>query len=521
VPSAPFFNRQNIVLFFLTGILSVLAAGWFYSFSLTKGEYAVATLKVSFPSKKPISGYDPAHIQLAPDYILCENLFSPLVELDPAGRLVGGVAEKFEWRGNRLIFKIRPNLRTIGGIPITAADAAFSLKRLLILGSSTHGNLKPLLCKSRSLKSIDDLCPGIEVADSELILKVEKRDSFLIPLLASIDFAVIPQSAVDPSTLKIVDYKETSGPYFLEGSSENEFRLVANPFHYHYSNQIPQKVELIFTDSIESSLKGLRNGQIDFLTTIDHVPASEMIKFSSDHTGFNLHQTMNIRSLVTTFTKLGLHHLSEVQRLDIGRILRKSFSGYLQKKDGFEIQTQIFPVFGAAGLKKDKIGKLEQLLAQDVPSMSDLPLRVRIVRLEPFEDYKKLILKALPNAVVERGTVPSFEKFDTQHLEPHLFISGPDLSYQEDFSLLSYYMGTGYFGIFGKEGEEWLGEYQKIDDQEERLNKLRELHFQTITHARTMPIAVYPYAALVRKPWQIGLSNFFADTQLWLIKRQH
>jgi hypothetical protein len=141
--------------------------------------------------------------------------------------------------------------------------------------------------------------------------------------------------------------------------------------------------------------------------------------------------------------------------------------------------------------------------------------------LEPFEDYKKLILKALPNAVVERGTVPSFEKFDTQHLEPHLFISGPDLSYQEDFSLLSYYMGTGYFGIFGKEGEEWLGEYQKIDDQEERLNKLRELHFQTITHARTMPIAVYPYAALVRKPWQIGLSNFFADTQLWLIKRQH
>lgn len=478
------------------------------------------TLKVGFPSRKPISNYDPAHIQLAPDYILCENLFSPLVEMDPVGRLVGGVAENFEWRGNKLVFKIRSDLRTIGGSTVTAADAAFSLKRLLILGSSTHGNLKPILCRNQLFTAIDDDCPGIEVTDSELILNVEKRDTFLIPLLASIDFAVIPQGSVDPVTLELIDYKETSGPYFVEGTSDGAFYLVANPFHYHFSQQIPQKVDLIFTDSIEASLKGLRDGKIDFLTTIDHVPASEMIKFTSDNNRFNLHQTMNIRSLVTTFTKLGLGVLSERQRLDIGRSLRKSFSSYLEKKDGFEIQSQIFPVFGAAGLKQDQIESIEQLLAEDSPSEIALPLRVRVIRLEPFEDYKKFILLALPNATVEKGTVPAFEKFDEQHLEPHLFISGPDLSYREDFSLLSYYMGTGYFGIFGKEGLEWLLDYQRIDDQERRLEKLRDLHFQTIVRARTMPIAVYPYSALARKPWNINLSNFFADTQLWLIKHQ-
>lgn len=480
----------------------------------------MTVLKVGFPSKKLISNYDPAHIQLAPDYILCENLFSTLVEVDPSGRLVGGIAEKFEWKGTNLVFKIRSGLRTANGTPITASDAAFSLKRLLVLDTATHGNLKSLICKNQNIKTMNDNCVGIEFTESELILKLEKRETFLISLLASIDFAVIPQKSIDPITLKIINYRETSGPYFVDHVTENGFSLSSNSTHFHYSQRIPQKIELIFTSTIEESIAGLNNGSIDFLSTIDHVPSSQMISLANKNTDFNLHVTMNIRSLVTTFTKVGIETISETQRLAIGRSIRQTFSEYLKTKAGFEIQSQIFPVFGAAGLSADEVHSLDLLLNQKSSEKIDLSLIVRIVRLEPFEDYKQLILKVLPNAIVEKGTVPSFEKFDSNHKAPHLFISGPDFGYLEDMSLLSYYMGTGYFGIFGGESEKWLKEYQEIEDTDIRLNKLRALHFQTITKAKTMPIAVYPYSAIVRKPWSIGLSNFFADTQLWLITRQ-
>lgn len=500
----------------------MISATWSYlTFKGTKGVNPQSMFRINFPSNKPITSYDPAHIQLAPDYILCENLFSTLVEFDPNGRLVGGIAEKFEWQGNNLVFKIRNHLKTIGGKKISAKDVVFSFKRLLILDSTTHGNLKSLLCQNQKIQSIEDHCPGIIERQDEVIFTLDRHKTFLIPLLASIDFAIIPQSSVDPKTLKIINYKETSGPYYVSATSAQGFKLLPNLSHYHYSKKMPQNVEFVFSESIESSWKKITEGTVDLLTTVDHVPSSEMIAFAASNKEFNLHHTMNIRSLVTTFTKLGINSLSEEQRLNIGRIIRKSFTEYLHHKEGFEIQSQIFPVFGAAGLPTDQVNSLTELLNRNINPEISVPLRMRVVRLEPFEEFRKVLIKALPQAIIERGTVPSFEKFPNDQQEPHLFISGPDFGYLEDFSLLSYYMGTGYFGLFGKEAQLWIKDYQETSDQNKRLVKLRNLHFYTIARARTMPIASYPYTALVKKPWKLNFSHFFADTQLWLIQHPH
>ena len=48
-----------------------------------------------------------------------------------------------------------------------------------------------------------------------LILRPDTETPFLLSMLAAIDFAVIPQIAVDPKDLSIKDYKNTSGPYYV------------------------------------------------------------------------------------------------------------------------------------------------------------------------------------------------------------------------------------------------------------------------------------------------------------------
>src|SRR5690606_8058931 len=102
-------------------------------------------LRVAFPYNKPATHYEPTRIHFGPEYIFLENIYSPLVELsNKNGQPVGGVAEKFQWdeTTNEYYLHIRKNLKTIDGYQITAEDAEFSLKRLLITSSNTHGNFK-------------------------------------------------------------------------------------------------------------------------------------------------------------------------------------------------------------------------------------------------------------------------------------------------------------------------------------------------------------------------------------------
>ena len=129
------------------------------------------TLRVAFPYDKPLSVYEPTRIHYAPEYILLENIYSPLIELHPEnGEPVPGVADRFEWVGNELHFHIRENLKTADGNSITAHDVEFSLKRLLIKRGNTHGNFHDLMCTDLELKSIEDSCSGIRVEGNTLIL---------------------------------------------------------------------------------------------------------------------------------------------------------------------------------------------------------------------------------------------------------------------------------------------------------------------------------------------------------------
>lgn len=89
----------------------------------------------------------------------------------------------------------------------------------------------------------------------------------------------------------------------------------------------------------------------------------------------------------------------------------------------------------------------------------------------------------------------------------------------EDIGLISYSMNAGIFGYKKMEAQAWLKEYMQILDKEERLKRLRELHYQVLSSPALVPLVSAPYVALARKPWKIELSQIYANNPLWLVKK--
>ena len=84
-----------------------------------------------------IVSLDPAQIFEFSGTDLANNVYDTLVELDPEnlGPLVPGIAESWSVGddGKTFTFKLRKDLKFQSGNPITAEDAAFSLRRVIIL----------------------------------------------------------------------------------------------------------------------------------------------------------------------------------------------------------------------------------------------------------------------------------------------------------------------------------------------------------------------------------------------------
>lgn len=179
----------------------------------------IATITVAVPDAKSMDGFDPAKIQFGYQYLVLLGTYSTLFEHDyHRSEIVTGLAESFSWKGTDLIVHLKKGHKTKSGYEITAYDVEQSFKRLIILNTNTHGDLGRILCNGSKLERLQDDCPGISVLDKYLVrFSLGENSPTFIRALTSIDFAVVPMNAVDKSTLKIIDYSETSGPMYYSG----------------------------------------------------------------------------------------------------------------------------------------------------------------------------------------------------------------------------------------------------------------------------------------------------------------
>ncbi len=474
-------------------------------------------LNVAFPYNHSASFYEPTKIYLAPEYIFLETIYSPLLEFDIQGNIQSGVAQRFEWYGNELHFEVRKNFKTIDGIQITAEDVEFSLKRLLVLTGNTHGNLKDILCPNVTLTSVDDIFPNLEVRNDNLVVfKPPRKNVFLVKMLTAIDFAIIPKSSVDLKTLKIVDYRNTTGPYFVEHDDQNgNIILAANPNHYHYSDKIANTIKLVPTDKSipNSSLLDFSSGKVDLLTTTDFTNADKIIEFAQANQNSNLHATINIRTFIISFTKKGIQKLSQEERFFLGRELKPIIKGFFKNMPAYQDTEQFFPVFGEGSIEPEKVNELRKLMfSSQAESFLNKKLSLKLIRLGNVESLIKMIHEKFPNIEVSEGK-------DFQS-DADMYINGPDTAFFEDITLISYSLNIGYFGLSKEESAAWLKDYMETIEKEERLKKLRKLHFESLIKPTVVPLVSSPYVALARKPWVPKLSKYFANNPLWQVERE-
>jgi|GEM_PF-1165391 len=485
------------------------------------------TLKVAFPYNKSAVHYEPTKIHLAPEYVFLENVYSTLFEIDPkTAKPKPGVASGFSWKNGRLEITLRENFKSSKGELVGAEDVAKSLKRVLVLASNTHGNFKDLLCSNEELKNIEDSCSGIKIVNSitiELIPEGGEND-FLIPMLSAIDFAIIPQNAIDSSTLKISDYSNTTGPYYVsKDNSEGNIELSTNKAHYRYSKDIPQRVILVPSglENTKTSVEQYSEGLVDHITTIDKLNAEKLFQLKESENSAELHSTMNIRTIGLFFTKRGFKELSKKQRLYIGAVIKKVAREHFLSFLGYESQDQFFPKFGDGSLEPNQLGEIKKIFEES--QKTDLPedLKFSIVRLGDSSAYINKLKVAFEKITVFDGkNVPIFTKYERYEDMPHMFLGGPDASFSEDIGLISYTVNAGIFGMKKDSRDNWLTEYMKTRESAKRMKKLQDLHFTALKEATVVPVASTPYVAILRNNWKSELPIVVGNNPFWLIKRR-
>ena len=98
---------------------------------------------------------------------------------------------------------------------------------------------------------------------------------------------------------------------------------------------------------------------------------------------------------------------------------------------------------------------------------------------------------------------------------PHFSFSSIDTGAFEDINLVSYTIASGIFGHSPDEARDWLAKYQMLNDKPARLKMLNDAHFHALENGSLIPVAAFPYAALLRKPWKMNFSRFSSTSPLW------
>src|SRR5579885_62786 len=129
----------------------------------------IETLSVRITGDTPIP--DPAKIDSTGDWYYLSHIASGLTGFDSEQKkFVPVLAESWSTRPDGVhLFKLKQGIRFHDGTPITTRDVLWTLKRQLILKTSTHFPLWEYVAGCEGLKRLSDECAGLRaVSDREI-----------------------------------------------------------------------------------------------------------------------------------------------------------------------------------------------------------------------------------------------------------------------------------------------------------------------------------------------------------------
>lgn len=486
------------------------------------------TLRVAHPSQVAgVKSLDPASIVYSSEYGVLENVLSPLVEMEPDGQLTSGLADSLEWKGDALHLHIRQNARTATGMPITADDAAFSLKRLLVLGQNTHGRLGEIICPGHRLTSITDECPGISVDGQRLVLKAATAKPFLVPMLTAIDFGVLTRSSVDPGTLAITSLKNTSGPYYVDDvKPDGSFVLKANPNHWHYRRDIPQIAVYVPADQSLSGefpapFEQFRRKLVDFIPSSSVLGKHRFVDYTAIDPVARINATLNVSRTLLVFTPRGLAELDEHTRFAIGEAIRRAFWEKAASERHNRLPArQWFAEQGEGNLSQAQLKELDQAFTSAPAGTSGKGLSLSVFPMQ-LAETQRVLSNVLPGMAID-ANLGEFLKAQADgpvnhSTDPHMIILTTDGMWNENIAFVSYSLSLNLYPLSRADADRWLTEFMSTEDKNERLTRLRNLHFLALRTPKVVSLLSEPQYSMVRAPWTQESCPIFSSSALWRI----
>ena len=366
-------------------------------------------------------------------------------------------------------------------------------------------------------------CPRIKKQGNTVILDLVEPRDFIIPMLAAIDFAIIPRSSIDPKTLKIVDYRNTTGPYYVEREeSRGDIVLKANPYHFHYDPNMPQNVVLVSPAGIAKKdvVDRYKSGEINHITTFGTFSFDDLKKIALKSDSF--YESIYIHTEVVYITEKGKKRLSLERRLAFVKSLQKAFHEHYGGKEGYRTTRQFFVASrGGQGFALESENLLRDVFGKVTMESSGEGIFLGMFKGENYglKEYSRVAQKHMPNLRIERFRgIPFVTKLADEDMPDYILLCR-DSSFLEDASLLFGMIDEGIFGLSPEEGKAWLNDYMNTRGKKERLRKVSQLHLKSLTEGWMIPLITTPYVAIARKPWKIHFSPLFASNPFWKIRR--
>jgi Bacterial extracellular solute-binding proteins, family 5 Middle len=235
----------------------------------------VSELKIRITSSTAIP--DPARVDTAGQWYFLDHISSGLAAFDSEKKkFVPRLAESWSTQPDGThTFRLRPDAKFHDGTPIRARDVLWSIKRQVILKTSTHFPFWDYIAGCEGVTTLDDECQGLRAtSDTEITIRLKTQtDSFFLQL-ASPETGIWSAKDMDPKTLKLTPTKY-SGPYFVAECTDTSALLLRNewsPLSREFPES-PKRIRIVPTPLAKLD-QALMNRDID-LTVRSYRPFGE------------------------------------------------------------------------------------------------------------------------------------------------------------------------------------------------------------------------------------------------------
>jgi hypothetical protein len=329
--------------------------------------------------------------------------------------------------------------------------------------------------------------------ENAVILKMKKKFHFFIPMLAQIDFAVIPNKALDES-LNIKSLLTTSGPFYLD--IESGLKMIKN-LNYIRKSNYPDQIELAAVSKIE-------NSEVDRFDLIpSFFPLQNEIDLSNN---FNIQKTVPMKVWKLVFTPNGLISFDKEQRYYISNLIWSKSTSVFKDKI---LTAQIYQNDSVFSLSQAEVSKIKaEYLKFQKPIKQTIKIGVSISRL----DHYRNILQDENISIIGFSTLDELNNFD-------LVLMNQDVGYEESAAFISYSLQSPFFGVDKVDASMFLKKYLDEDNMQKRIEIIKDISRYIFDRATIIPLYFEEYVTRYKKHLIVQNSKNTANLQLWKVYR--